>query len=119
MQHQVMHSRDWQTVMRLLNQFTTEICKSLLTFCFVIALPSVATAENWAFQRSYYSHALTPEVAAVTPEPYYRSAYRTPYKSIYPGMTVRSSFRINRLQLQSGLSRDSQYIYEGTVEFRP
>ncbi|HCS54259.1 hypothetical protein [Rubinisphaera sp.] len=105
--------------MRLQHQYPEKFRILFCTFCLTIAFSPIAKAEDWAFQRSYYSHALTPEVAAVTPEPYYRSAYRTPYKSIYPGGTVRSSFRINRLHLQSGFSRDSQYIYEGTVEFRP
>lgn len=78
-----------------------------------------AYAENWAFQRSYFTHALTEETAAITPEPYYRSAYRTPTKYNNDGVSVRSTYRVNRLFLQSGNSRDSQYIFEGSVEVRP
>jgi len=94
---------------------------SICTGCILTIAGSaeLAHAENWAFQRSYYTHALTPEVAAVTPEPYYRSAYRIPTRSVYPGTTVRSSFRFNRIQLNSGRNFDTQYIYEGTVEVRP
>lgn len=101
-------------------RLTSWIGSSALTLTLLLAITtSKADAEDWAFRRSYYSHALTPEVARVTPEPHYRSAYRVPHKNQYPGYTVRSSFRINRVQLQSGHSRDSQYIYEGSVEFRP
>jgi len=80
---------------------------------------SHATAEDWAFRRSYYSHDLSGPQFAGAPQPVSRSAYRIPYKSEYPGGTVYQTWRQNRVQLRSGSGVDTQYIWQGAFEFRP
>lgn len=91
----------------------------MIAAAFLCQSASDLQAENWAFQRSYYSHHLPPEVAQNLPFPESRSAYRVAYKPFYPGITVRSSFRFNRIQLRSGSNFDTQYIFEGHVQFEP
>lgn len=98
------------------------IVSGLLGVCLawsgVIGLDPVQ-AENWAFRRSYFSHDLQGEHLAHAPMPVSRSAYRIPYVPNYPGATVLSTWRMNRVQLRSGSSVDSQFLWEGSIEFRP
>ncbi|WP_291173244.1 hypothetical protein [Gimesia sp.] len=66
-----------------------------------------AEADNWAFNRSYYSHDLPPEVAAQYPRPESRSAYRTPELATTPGFALRGARRWNYVRLYSGNSYDT------------
>ena len=90
------------------------------TFSLLGAGTNAAQAEDWAFRRSYFTHELPPgELFAGAPMPISRSAYRIPYVPHYPGVTVQSTWRLNRVQLRSGASTDTQFLWQGTTEFRP
>lgn len=101
---------------RLHRVLATAIC---LVSGILAGIHSNVSAEDWAFRRSYYSHDLEGEFFAHAPLPVSRSAYRIPYVPNYPGATVYSSWRLNRVQLRSGSGVDTQYLWQGTVEIRP
>lgn len=86
----------------------------ILAACFLVAFAADrAFGGDWRFRRSYYTHEIPRELAQRYPYPPSRSAYRPAYISPYPGFTVQGGFRINRIQINSGSSSDSTYIYEG------
>jgi hypothetical protein len=85
----------------------------------VISLaPSSASAADWMFRRSYYSHVPQPGVDVEYPLPESRSAYRGAWVGNTPGFAARGGYRINRLHLHSGDSIDTTVIYEGWFNFR-
>ncbi len=101
--------------------FPGQTCQALRWSCLLLCLnfsASLLVAEDWAFRRSYYSHDLSGEAFAGAPMPVSRSAYRIPYVPNNPGGTVYSTWRLNRVQLRSGSSVDTQYFWQGSVEFR-
>ncbi len=91
-------------------------------------------ADGWMFRRSYYSHSAPRATASqlARSQPGYshfanepptgppsRFAYRRPYISNRPGFSVRGGFRVNRVQINSGLSSDYTVFYEDQVHFGP
>lgn len=66
-----------------------------------------ANAANWAFNRSYYSHELPPEVAARYPRPQSRSAYRLPQLATTPGFALKGARRWNYVRMYNGNSYDT------------
>lgn len=109
----------------LMQSFALHYCRRLIPggICFLLAmtvcLSAESFAEDWAFRRSYFTHQLSPEVAATVPMPTSRSAYRIPTRPYNTGGTVRWSWRSNHINLGSGSNRDSQFLWERSVEFRP
>jgi len=94
-------------------------CHLIKAFCLTISccfVPETIDASDWMFRRSYYSHQLPPDVAATSPKPESRSAYRRAV--VPPGIAVRGGYRWNRIFLRSGQSTDTTIIREGWVQFR-
>jgi hypothetical protein len=85
----------------------------------LLTLPVAASAEDWMFRRSYFSHALPPEVAAQYPRPESRSAYRPAVVSYGPGFAIRGGTRINRIFMRSGQSTDLTIIRQDWFDVRP
>ncbi|MBL4885741.1 MAG: hypothetical protein JKY95_14570 [Planctomycetaceae bacterium] len=94
---------------------TSLLCLLAMTIC----QPTASFAEDWMFRRSYFTHQLSPEVAATAPMPRSRSAYRIPTRPQNTGGSVRWSWRSNRINQRSGSSYDTQVLWERSVEFRP
>lgn len=76
-------------------------------------------AENWMFNRSYYSHQLPPEVAARYPRPQSRSAYRVPELATTPGFALRGARRWNYVRLYAGNSYDTTILRSDTFNVVP
>ncbi len=85
-----------------------------------------ASANDWMFRRSYYSHALVDQSAdapaeqgSMFPQPVPRSAYRPAHAQIGPGFAVRGHYRYNVYRLWSGRSLDTtifrEFSFEGTA----
>lgn len=77
-----------------------------------------AAVRDWRFGRSYFTHEMTRAEQARYPLPQSRSAYRPAYVGHLPGFSIEGGFRINRIQINSGSSSDSTYIYEGWFRAR-
>ena len=76
-----------------------------------------ASASDWVFKPSYYSHAVAPPDR---PLPSSRSNYRLPNVSQNPGFSVRGYHRINYYTLRNGRgSYDRTIFYRGDVEIDP
>lgn len=91
---------------------------------------SSATADDWMFRPSYYSH--VPDISVPPdggqaiadasvpfPQPMPRSAYRPAFTQLGPGFAVRNTYRFNVYRLWSGRSFDTtiyrQFSLEGTA----
>ena len=81
-------------------------------------LPAPVQAEDWMFNRSYYSHHVPAEIAAQYPRPESRSAYRKPYVGTQPGFAVRGGYRTRVMRMQSGNSYDTTIFREGWFDYR-
>lgn len=77
---------------------------------------SRAEAENWMFNRSYYSHQLPPEVAARYPRPESRSAYRLPELATTPGFALKGSRRWNYVRMYNGSGYDTTILRSDTFD---
>ena len=75
-----------------------------------------AEADNWMFNRSYYSHQLPPEVAAQYPRPQSRSAYRLPELATTPGFALKGARRWNYVRLYNGNSYDYTILRSDTFD---
>jgi hypothetical protein len=89
-----------------------------------------ASANDWMFRPSYYSHAPSPELLAAQeqmpeqfaspyPQPVPRSGYRPAHAQLGPGFAVRTKYRFNVYRLWSGRSYDTtifrNFSFEGTA----
>lgn len=86
-------------------------CPALILTVLLVSVPSLAwpmsaTADDWMFGRSYYSHRVPEELRDAWPRPESRSAYRRPYLGTTPGFSISGGYRINRTFLRSGNSTD-------------
>ncbi|QDV52522.1 hypothetical protein [Gimesia fumaroli] len=96
---------------------TRSIFLSLLTGTIGLGFGSSrAEAENWMFNRSYYSHQLPPEVAARYPRPESRSAYRLPQLATTPGFALKGARRWNYVRLYNGSSYDTTILRSDTFD---
>lgn len=86
-------------------------------FVVLIGFSQPATAEDWMFRRSYYSHQLPDGMVPNYPLPESRSAYRTAYYRY--GFGVSTGYRINNYVIQNGARVDRTIYQEGWVEFNP
>lgn len=78
-------------------------------------MTSSASAEDWMFRRSYYSHVLPEGLPPNYPQPVSRSAYRIArYRE---GFGVSTGFRVNNYVIQNGNRVDHTFYREGWVEF--
>jgi hypothetical protein len=79
------------------------------------ACSEIASAEDWMFRRSYFSHDLPEGVAANYPVPTSRSAYRiAQYRD---GFGINSAYRVNNYVIVNGDRVDRTYYREGWIEF--
>ena len=76
-------------------------------------------ASEWMFQQSYFSHNLPKEVAEVYPQPESRYAYRRAYANFAPGVSIRGTYRYNRIFLRNGNSTDVTVFQEDWFQFQP
>ena len=83
------------------------------------AAPRAVAGEHWTNFPSYFSHAVAAEQIPHHPVPIARAAYRPAAVSPYPGFSVRSGFRINRVTIRSGASRDTTVLGGAFLEVRP
>ncbi len=75
-----------------------------------------AEAENWMFNRSYYSHQLPPEVAERYPRPQSRSAYRLPQLATTPGFALKGARRWNYVRMFNGSGYDTTILRSDTFD---
>lgn len=78
-----------------------------------------SAAADMMFRRSYYSHAIPPEMEPFSPRPVSRSAYRPALVGTTPGFAIRGAHRFNTIYLRSGLSTDVTIIREDWHELTP
>jgi len=91
----------------------------ILAVCFLLAFVAeqalggdAPPARDWRFRPSYFTHQVPQDAAKRSPLPPSRSAYRPAAVGQFPGFSVRGGFRINRIQINSGNSSDSTYLFE-------
>jgi hypothetical protein len=89
------------------------ICLSTI----LVSQTTQASAETWAFRRSYFSHIASAAEYDNPDLPQSRTPYRPAYKPETPGFYVRGGFRFNSTILRNGNSTDRTYRNEGFVEF--
>ncbi len=82
----------------------------------LLSVTDSSDASDWAFRRSYFSHAPGAYLAEV-PQPHSRSAYRVPYAP--EGIAVRGIYRYDNVFLRSGNSVERTLIWEGSLNVRP
>jgi len=85
----------------------------------LFALSSEATAGDWIYRRSYFTHGVPPEEPGFVPYPESRSAYRRAFVNASPGFAVRGGYRFNRIYMRDGLSTDLTVIREDWFQVRP
>ncbi len=103
-----------------LQQLFQQSFLGVATFVLVCVLVSeTASAEDWMFRRSYFSHMPPPGVRVDYPLPKSRSAYRRAYRGGGWGFSVKSSYRYNRIYLRSGNSADVTIQREQRFQFLP
>ncbi|MBW3542130.1 MAG: hypothetical protein KY476_17810 [Planctomycetes bacterium] len=68
----------------------------------LLAAPQPAAAAEWVFYRSYFTHAVPPEIEPYFPRPRSRSAYRPAIAGGTPGLSIRGGYRYNRIFLGAG-----------------
>ncbi len=84
----------------------------------VVAVPT-ASADDWMYRRSYFSHWPAQGELPTHPLPESRSAYRPAYYREAHGFSVRSAYRINNFVLQNGPRTDRTIYQESYIEFEP
>ena len=77
-----------------------------------------ASAGDWIFRRSYFTHTVPPHLRRHYPLPQSRSAYRQAYVGDSPGFSVQWGYRINRIIMRSGSSTDVTIIRENWLRVR-
>lgn len=82
----------------------------LLALALMAALPSAASADQWMFQRSYYTHA--PEHGGTSGPVSTRSGYREAFAGNHPRAAIRGGYRWNTIRMGSGASVDNTVIRE-------
>jgi hypothetical protein len=84
------------------------ICLSLATIS--VSAPQ-ASAGEWMFRRSYYSHA--PQPGQEEEGPGARSVRREPWVGAHPRFAIRGAWRFNTFSIQNGSgSSDRTYFRE-------
>lgn len=105
----------------MISRFQPEIRRFLVAGGFLAVILSSqlqsASAEDWMFRRSYYSHDFPNGLPADYPQPVNRSAYRIAHYR--DGFGVNSGYRINNYVIQNGNRIDRTYYREGWIEFVP
>lgn len=91
----------------------------LCAIAILLTWSQLASAQDWMYRRSYFSHVPADGGPVSHPLPESRSAYRTAYYREGFGFSVRSAYRINNFVLQSGNRIDRTYYREGYFEFQP
>lgn len=92
----------------------------LLAAAYVAFVPAGrCSASDWMFQRSYFSHAIPPELADRYPVPVSYSAYRPAVVSPYPGFAINGVRRFNRVLIQNGNSLDYTILRSDQFRLQP
>ncbi len=92
----------------------------VILFCVGMSVSAnSASAAEWMFERSYFSHALPPEVQAQYPVPASRSAYRQAARGTTPGFAIRGVQRWKWTTMRSGNSYDTTLYRSTFVEQNP
>lgn len=86
-------------------------CLLGLVFACGLVTSQSATAGDWLFRRSYFSHEPSPLDNARN-FPRSRSAYREPFIGAHPHFAIRGGWRYNNYSIQNGTSTDRMYIRE-------
>lgn len=76
-----------------------------------------ASADDWMYRRSYYSH--MPAAGDAARRPPTRSAYRPALRGSGFGFGARGGYRFNRVFLRSGQSTDLTVIQENWFDAVP
>ena len=84
-----------------------------------LSLPDAASASDWMFQRSYFSHVGRDDEASRAIHPRSRSAYRPSVTGFGPGFAIRGGYRFKNLFLRSGNSTDTTVIRENFFDVTP
>jgi hypothetical protein len=83
-----------------------------MTLMVIAGLGSQASAEDWMFRRSYFSHAVPEDDPNRMPEPPIRYAHRPPFISGSSGYHLRGGHRYNRVQINAGSGVDVTVFYD-------
>jgi hypothetical protein len=83
------------------------------------AYPASAPAGELMFRRSYFTHAIPPELEGLYPIPESRSAYRPALAGATPGFAIRGAYRFDRMFLRSGSSTDLTVFRGDWYEINP
>jgi hypothetical protein len=65
--------------------------------------------SSWIFRRSYFSHIYPPEVQMRYPIPVSRSAYRLPLVNTTPNFGVRSTYRLDTINIRGDMTLYEQF----------
>ena len=82
---------------------------------FAVVMPDSASAADWAFKRSWFSHG----PASGQPLPRQRTAIRPALPQKGPGFAVRSSYRYNLFRIRNGRSYDTTIYRQFSVQETP
>src|SRR5579872_2991370 len=93
----------------MFRQLSTGLLFSLCLSVIVTAAAS-ASAGDWVFRRSYYSHAAGPGVLDDSPPS--RSSYTGPWVGAHSRFASRGGWRFNSFTLQNGQSTDRTFYRE-------
>ena len=90
-----------------------------LTMVLLACFTAPASAEDWMYRRSYYTHNPPQGEQPAYPLSESRSAYRPAYYREAFGLSIRSAYRVNNYIIQNGNRFDRTYYREGYVEINP
>jgi hypothetical protein len=94
---------------------------SLLAIASLVLMtaPNSASAEDWMYRRSYFSHVPVHPQAPVYPVPASRSAYRPAIDPAAHAIRFRSEWSWDQHIIQNGPRVERTWHQEGFLQFQP
>lgn len=92
------------------------ISRILFVLAFLGFTGNVARAEDWMYERSWFTHRIDPGYDPNVVLPKSRSAYRTAYYYEDPSLRVRGQYRINNRVIYNGPRSDRTITYDAWIQ---